>query len=180
VLVLDNLESNLDEGSRRFLDAEPGAFYRHLLTHLVGQSRLIVTSRYLPGGLTPLPPRVRGVAAGRVQRGGVPEIPVARAAGGAALPLGRAANRAVAPAAPVAGRHAALPWADSYGADWTRTCCVAYGRAAVAACDLFLKERDPAAFGRLLGLDRAPEVKTLRAASRVSPRRSHRLVITCV
>jgi prepilin-type processing-associated H-X9-DG protein len=25
-----------------------------------------------------------------------------------------------------------------------------------------LKERDPAAFGRLLGLDRAPEVKTLR------------------
>jgi hypothetical protein len=30
-----------------------------LLTHLVGQSRLIVTSRYLPAELTPLPPAVR-------------------------------------------------------------------------------------------------------------------------
>jgi hypothetical protein len=47
VLVLDNLESNLDEGSRRFLDAGLGAFYRHLLTHLVGQSRLVISGEHL-------------------------------------------------------------------------------------------------------------------------------------
>ena len=35
-----------------------------------------------------------------------------------------------------------------------------------------LKERDPAAFGRLLGLDRAPEVKTLGASSPASPHTS--------
>jgi hypothetical protein len=33
-----------------------------------------------------------------------------------------------------------------------------------------LKERDPAAFGRLLGLDRAPEVKTLRRRCRAAGR----------
>ena len=59
VLVLDNLESNLDEGSRRFLDEDLGAFYSYLLTNLVGQSRLIVTSRYLPSELTTLPLKVR-------------------------------------------------------------------------------------------------------------------------
>src|SRR6516225_4004517 len=33
-----------------------------------------------------------------------------------------------------------------------------------------LKERDPAAFGRLLGLDRAPEVKTDAALTKALPR----------
>lgn len=55
VLVLDNFESNLDEGSRRILDAEVAGFYRYLLGQLVGGSRLIVTSRYLPSDLA-LPP----------------------------------------------------------------------------------------------------------------------------
>src|SRR6516225_9047165 len=36
VLVLDNFESNLDEGSQRILDPELAGFYRHLLANLVG------------------------------------------------------------------------------------------------------------------------------------------------
>ena len=59
VLVLDNFESNLDEGTRRILDAELAGFYRHLLGHLVGGSRVIITSRYLPADVTSLPPLVR-------------------------------------------------------------------------------------------------------------------------
>jgi hypothetical protein len=55
VLVLDNFESNLDEGGRQILDAELAEFYRHLLRHLVGGSRLIVTSRYLPSDVRRLP-----------------------------------------------------------------------------------------------------------------------------
>ena len=55
VLVLDNFESNLDEGSRHILDAELAGFYRHLLGNLVGGSRLIVTSRYLPAEVPHLP-----------------------------------------------------------------------------------------------------------------------------
>jgi hypothetical protein len=55
VLVLDNFESNLDEGNRRILDPELAEFYRHLLSNLVGGSRLIITSRYLPGEAPQLP-----------------------------------------------------------------------------------------------------------------------------
>jgi CHAT domain-containing protein/AAA ATPase-like protein len=55
VLVLDNFESNLDEGSRQILDSELAGFYRHLLGNLVGGSRLIVTSRYLPADAPRLP-----------------------------------------------------------------------------------------------------------------------------
>ena len=55
MLVLDNFESNLDEGSRHILDPELAAFYRHLLSNLVGESRLIITSRYLPAEVPVLP-----------------------------------------------------------------------------------------------------------------------------
>ena len=55
VLVLDNFECNLDEGTRRILDAELAGFYRYLFGHLVGSSRLIVTSRYLPVDVPQLP-----------------------------------------------------------------------------------------------------------------------------
>jgi CHAT domain/AAA ATPase domain len=55
VLVLDNFESNLDEGSRHILDTELAGFYRHLLANLVGGSRLIVTTRHLPAEVPHLP-----------------------------------------------------------------------------------------------------------------------------
>jgi hypothetical protein len=55
VLVLDNFEVNLDEVSKSILDTEIASFYTHLLGHLVGGSRCIVTSRYLPADVLPLP-----------------------------------------------------------------------------------------------------------------------------
>jgi tetratricopeptide (TPR) repeat protein len=58
VLVLDNFESNLDEGTRRILDAELAGFYRYLFEQLVGGSRLIITSRFLPADMPQLPPTV--------------------------------------------------------------------------------------------------------------------------
>src|SRR5262249_48288379 len=58
-LILDNFESNLEEGTRRILDSELAEFYRYLLTHLAGSSRLIITSRYLPSAVEPLPSTVR-------------------------------------------------------------------------------------------------------------------------
>lgn len=48
LLVLDNLEVNLDETTRRILDSEIAGFYSHLLSSLVGESRAIITCRYLP------------------------------------------------------------------------------------------------------------------------------------
>jgi tetratricopeptide (TPR) repeat protein len=48
VLVLDDIESNVDGGTQRFLDGELAGFYRDLLEHLAGGSRLIVTCRYRP------------------------------------------------------------------------------------------------------------------------------------
>ena len=48
LLVLDNFEVNLDEQSRKILDQEVAAFYGRLLTHLIGDSRAIITSRYEP------------------------------------------------------------------------------------------------------------------------------------
>lgn len=55
VLVLDNFESNLDEATRRILAPELARFYRHLLEHLVGGSRLLMISRYLPAEVPRLP-----------------------------------------------------------------------------------------------------------------------------
>lgn len=55
-LVLDNLEVNLDETTRCFLDGDVGAFYEHLLTHLSGESRALITSRYRPAEVATFPP----------------------------------------------------------------------------------------------------------------------------
>jgi tetratricopeptide (TPR) repeat protein len=55
VLVLDNFEVNLDEASKNILDAELAEFYTHLLGYLVGRSRCLITSRYLPADVLPLP-----------------------------------------------------------------------------------------------------------------------------
>jgi tetratricopeptide (TPR) repeat protein len=51
LLVLDNFEENLDETSRRILDEEIATFYAHLISHLSGASRAIITCRYLPAGV---------------------------------------------------------------------------------------------------------------------------------
>jgi tetratricopeptide (TPR) repeat protein len=54
LLVLDNFESNLDEATRTLKDPGIAAFYRYLLPSLVGNSRAIITCRYLPAD----PPRL--------------------------------------------------------------------------------------------------------------------------
>ncbi|MGH9800884.1 MAG: AAA family ATPase, partial [Blastocatellia bacterium] len=48
VLVLDNFEVNLDETTRRIINPEVAEFYSHLLSNLVGDSRALITCRYLP------------------------------------------------------------------------------------------------------------------------------------
>jgi tetratricopeptide (TPR) repeat protein len=58
VLVLDNFEVNLDEATRRTLDQNLASFYTHLLTHLSGGSRAIITCRYRPADVHKLPPTV--------------------------------------------------------------------------------------------------------------------------
>jgi tetratricopeptide (TPR) repeat protein len=62
-LVLDNFEVNLDETTRRVINEEIAAFYRHLLANLVGDSRAMVTCRYLPAD-APLPRTAREEALG--------------------------------------------------------------------------------------------------------------------
>jgi tetratricopeptide (TPR) repeat protein len=64
VLVLDNFESNLDEGTRRLLDPELAGFYPHLIDNLVGSSRVIITSRYLPADVPTLPSSVQELTLG--------------------------------------------------------------------------------------------------------------------
>jgi tetratricopeptide (TPR) repeat protein len=59
VLVLDNFEVNLDEASKLILDAEVARFYTYLLEHLAGRSRCIITSRFLPANVLPLPRTVQ-------------------------------------------------------------------------------------------------------------------------
>jgi hypothetical protein len=59
VLVLDNFEVNLDEASKLILDAEVARFYTHLLGHLAGGSRCVITSRFLPADVLPLPRTVQ-------------------------------------------------------------------------------------------------------------------------
>ena len=48
LLVLDNFEENLDETTRRIIDSELAEFYKHLISYLVGESRVFITTRYLP------------------------------------------------------------------------------------------------------------------------------------
>ena len=63
VLVLDNFENNLDDTTRDFLDADIKYFYKQLLDKLTGNSRVIVTSRYLPAGVQ-LPKRFTELSLG--------------------------------------------------------------------------------------------------------------------
>jgi hypothetical protein len=55
VLVLDNFEVNMDEATRCILDHDLAGFYSHLLTHLAGGSRSLITCRYRPADLPTLP-----------------------------------------------------------------------------------------------------------------------------
>jgi tetratricopeptide (TPR) repeat protein len=55
VLVLDNFEVNIDETTRNILDKDLADFYGHLLNNLIGGSRAIITSRYLPSNIPTLP-----------------------------------------------------------------------------------------------------------------------------
>jgi tetratricopeptide (TPR) repeat protein len=64
VLVLDNFENNLDEGTRPLLDPELASFYPHLIDNLVGNSRVIITSRYLPADVPTLPSSVQELTLG--------------------------------------------------------------------------------------------------------------------
>jgi tetratricopeptide (TPR) repeat protein len=59
VLVLDNFEVNLDQATRAILDAQLAGFYTHLVQNLAGESRAIVTSRYLPAQAQSLPRMAR-------------------------------------------------------------------------------------------------------------------------
>jgi tetratricopeptide (TPR) repeat protein len=59
VLVLDNFEVNMDEPTLRIVDADLAGLYAHLLTHLTGGSRAIITCRYLPADVSTLPGKVR-------------------------------------------------------------------------------------------------------------------------
>ncbi|MBV9790132.1 MAG: tetratricopeptide repeat protein [Chloroflexi bacterium] len=59
VLVLDNFEVNLDTQQQTILSQELAAFVAYLLSNLVGGSRAIITSRYLPKLGAPLPAIVR-------------------------------------------------------------------------------------------------------------------------
>jgi hypothetical protein len=64
VLVLDNFEVNVDEATRRIIDRDLAGFYAHLLPHLAGGSRSLVTCRYRPADLPTLPPTAREEALG--------------------------------------------------------------------------------------------------------------------
>jgi len=58
VLVLDNFEVNLDEATHRIKFPDLADFYTHLLTHLSGGSRAIITCRYSPADIAKPPPTV--------------------------------------------------------------------------------------------------------------------------
>jgi tetratricopeptide (TPR) repeat protein len=58
LLLLDNVESNLDEADRSILDKEISGFYKYLLESLSGGSRAIVTTRYPPSDVPVLPSKV--------------------------------------------------------------------------------------------------------------------------
>lgn len=55
LFLLDNFESNIDEEDRHILDPEIAGFYKHLLDHLSGGSRAIVTTRYPTSDVQVLP-----------------------------------------------------------------------------------------------------------------------------
>src|SRR5205085_5633999 len=47
-----NFEENLNETTRRIIDSEIAECYKHLLSYLVGESRALITTRYLPADAT--------------------------------------------------------------------------------------------------------------------------------
>ncbi|VVB96564.1 Tetratricopeptide repeat protein [uncultured archaeon] len=59
LLVLDNFEVNMDESTRKILDTEIAGFYTHMISNLAGESRAIVTSRYMPSDVPVMPPMAR-------------------------------------------------------------------------------------------------------------------------
>lgn len=64
VVLLDDFEKLLDDGTRTIRNPEIAEFYQTLLTSLVGTSRLLVTSRYLPADVDPLPDDIVEVTLG--------------------------------------------------------------------------------------------------------------------
>lgn len=58
LLLLDNFESNLDEADLHILDSKISGFYRYLMESFSGNSRAIITTRYLPSDVPVLPPKV--------------------------------------------------------------------------------------------------------------------------
>jgi tetratricopeptide (TPR) repeat protein len=66
LLVIDNFEVNLDEHSKGILASDLAAFWSLLLGNLAGESRCIITSRYLPGDLVPLPRMAQEEALGEL------------------------------------------------------------------------------------------------------------------
>ncbi len=59
LLVLDNFEANINESTREILDPEIAGFYNHIISNLSGESRAIVTSRYMPADVLVLPSIVK-------------------------------------------------------------------------------------------------------------------------
>ena len=55
LLILDNFESSLNEETKKITNNDIANFYSYLLQHLTGRSRVIITTRYLPCDLSPLP-----------------------------------------------------------------------------------------------------------------------------
>jgi tetratricopeptide (TPR) repeat protein len=55
ILIIDNFENSMDEATRAIRDPEVSEFYVQLLNDLIGTSRFIITSRYLPAAVDPLP-----------------------------------------------------------------------------------------------------------------------------
>jgi tetratricopeptide (TPR) repeat protein len=70
VLVLDNFDCNMEfraEKQRYFIcDPLLSKFYEYLLQNLVGDSRVIITSRYLPADVDPLPSTVAELRLGEL------------------------------------------------------------------------------------------------------------------
>jgi len=64
LLVLDNFESNLRDDNRTIKYEDISDFYPYLLRNLSGQSKVIITSRYLPANEPILPPGVMEVKLG--------------------------------------------------------------------------------------------------------------------
>jgi tetratricopeptide (TPR) repeat protein len=59
LLVLDNFEVNIDESTRKILAPELAGFYTHMISNLAGESRVIITSRYMPADVLVMPSIVR-------------------------------------------------------------------------------------------------------------------------